>query len=203
MILCVTGPMAAGKNVAASILEKKGFVAVDADVLGHRAVKECTEQILCEFSDEAQKRGVSLLSSDGTLNRRVLGSIVFESREILARQEQIVYPVIRRLLAEFIRENAGKDIAVNATVLYKLPDMQNIIERILYIDAPLPLRFIRAMKRDKTGIIQIYRRFSSQKNLFAKYKNTNTDIKRVWNTGTRQSLERKIEKFLSDCRQGI
>ena len=203
MILCVTGPMAAGKNVAASILEKKGFVAIDADVLGHRAVKECTEQILCEFSDEAQKRGVSLLSSDGTLNRRVLGSIVFESRELLARQEQIVYPVIRRLLAEFIRENAGKDIAVNATVLYKLPDMQNIIERILYIDAPLPLRFIRAMKRDKTGIIQIYRRFSSQKNLFAKYKNTNTDIKRVWNTGTRQSLERKIEKFLSDCRQGI
>lgn len=203
MILCVTGPMAAGKNVAASILEKKGFVAVDADVLGHRAVKECTEQILCEFSDEAQKRGVSLLSSDGTLNRRVLGSIVFESRELLARQEQIVYPVIRRLLAEFIRENAGKDIAVNATVLYKLPDMQNIVERILYIDAPLPLRFIRAMKRDKTGIIQIYRRFSSQKNLFAKYKNTNTDIKRVWNTGTRQSLERKIEKFLSDCRQGI
>lgn len=203
MILCVTGPMAAGKNVAASILEKKGFVAVDADVLGHRAVKECTEQILCEFSDEAQKRGVSLLSSDGTLNRRVLGSIVFESRELLARQEQIVYPVIRRLLAEFIRENAGKDIAVNATVLYKLPDMQNIIERILYIDAPLPLRFIRAMKRDKTGIIQIYRRFSSQKNLFAKYKNTNTDIRRVWNTGTRQSLERKIEKFLSDCRQGI
>lgn len=203
MILCVTGPMAAGKNVAAAILEKKGFVAVDADVLGHRAVKECTEQILCEFSDEAQKRGVSLLSSDGTLNRRVLGSIVFESRELLARQEQIVYPVIRRLLAEFIRENAGKDIAVNATVLYKLPDMQNIIERILYIDAPLPLRFIRAMKRDKTGIIQIYRRFSSQKNLFAKYKNTNTDIRRVWNTGTRQSLERKIEKFLSDCRQGI
>lgn len=203
MILCVTGPMAAGKNVAASILEKKGFAAVDADVLGHRAVKECTEQILCEFSDEAQKRGVSLLSSDGTLNRRVLGSIVFESRKLLARQEQIVYPVIRRLLAEFIRENAGKDIAVNATVLYKLPDMQNIIERILYIDAPLPLRFIRAMKRDKTGIIQIYRRFSSQKNLFAKYKNTNTDIRRVWNTGTRQSLERKIEKFLSDCRQGI
>lgn len=203
MILCVTGPMAAGKNVAASILEKKGFVAIDADVLGHRAVKECTEQILCEFSDEAQKRGVSLLSSDGTLNRRVLGSIVFESRKLLARQEQIVYPVIRRLLAEFIRENAGKDIAVNATVLYKLPDMQNIIERILYIDAPLPLRFIRAMKRDKTGIIQIYRRFSSQKNLFAKYKNTNTDIRRVWNTGTRQSLERKIEKFLSDCRQGI
>ena len=203
MILCVTGPMAAGKNAAAAILEKKGFAAVDADVLGHRAVKECTEQILCEFSDEAQKRGVSLLSSDGTLNRRVLGSIVFESRELLARQEQIVYPVIRRLLAEFIRENAGKDIAVNATVLYKLPDMQNIIERILYIDAPLPLRFIRAMKRDKTGIIQIYRRFSSQKNLFAKYKNTNTDIRRVWNTGTRQSLERKIEKFLSDCRQGI
>lgn len=203
MILCVTGPMAAGKNAAAAILEKKGFAAIDADVLGHRAVKECTEQILCEFSDEAQKRGVSLLSSDGTLNRRVLGSIVFESRELLARQEQIVYPVIRRLLAEFIRENAGKDIAVNATVLYKLPDMQNIIERILYIDAPLPLRFIRAMKRDKTGIIQIYRRFSSQKNLFAKYKNTNTDIRRVWNTGTRQSLERKIEKFLSDCRQGI
>ena len=32
MIVCVTGPMAAGKNAACEILEELGFVSIDADI---------------------------------------------------------------------------------------------------------------------------------------------------------------------------
>ena len=39
MVLCVTGPMAAGKNAATSILESMGFASIDADLIGHDAVE--------------------------------------------------------------------------------------------------------------------------------------------------------------------
>ena len=53
MVLCVTGPMAAGKNATSSILEKMGFVSIDADLIGHDAVEICKEKILEEFSSLA------------------------------------------------------------------------------------------------------------------------------------------------------
>ena len=40
MILAVTGSMAAGKNYVSSLLEKRGFLAFDADKLVHKAIEE-------------------------------------------------------------------------------------------------------------------------------------------------------------------
>ena len=45
MILCVTGPMAAGKNAACSILEEKGFLSIDADLAGHTAAENAKKKI--------------------------------------------------------------------------------------------------------------------------------------------------------------
>ena len=46
LILAVTGSMAAGKNYVSSLLEKKGFLAIDADKCVHQAIEEAKNQIL-------------------------------------------------------------------------------------------------------------------------------------------------------------
>ena len=66
--------------------------------------------------------------------------------------------------------------------------------------AYLGVRFFRARSRDGMKAKQILERFHSQRNLFAKYKNANADIRKVWNTGTREQLEKKIAAFLAGCR---
>lgn len=200
MLLCVTGPMAAGKNEAADILARQhGFAAVDADELAHSAVEHSTDKIVQEFGALAAQKGTALLRADGSLDRRALGALIFPDDALVKRQEAIVYPEINRLFDEFIALHQGEDIAINATVLFKVPLMARM-DHVLYIDAPAILRFFRARSRDGMKAKQILERFHSQRNLFAKYKNANADIRKVWNTGTREQLEKKIAAFLAGCR---
>ena len=83
MIIGLTGPMASGKNLACSLLEKAGCVSVDADVLAHEAIEKAKNEILRTFEQEAKSNQISLLKEDGSINRRELAKIVFASRIIL------------------------------------------------------------------------------------------------------------------------
>ena len=170
-IVCLTGQMAAGKNFICSLLEKEGVVSLDLDKTAHTAISLCTPQILEAFGGEAERRGISLLNEDGSLNRRALGQIVFSSPALLAQQESIVYPKIIELTEQFIEENRGKSVILNATVLFKTPELLSKCEKIFFVKANFFKRLFRAKKRDGLPLRQILARFKSQKNLFAEYKN--------------------------------
>ncbi|MCR5217937.1 dephospho-CoA kinase [Treponema sp.] len=197
LILCLTGPMAAGKNAAADILEKKGFISVDADQLGHKALESVSDKVIERFSQEAEKEGIQLTDSQGRIIRRNLGALLFKDKKLLQEHEKIIFPQINDLIENFAKENQGKNIIINATVLYKT-DFIKKCRAILYIDCPLIKRLFRARKRDNMPFKQILQRFHSQKNLFAKYKKSNADIRRVRNTGTISDLEKKIDRFLTE-----
>lgn len=194
MVLCVTGPMAAGKNAASSILEAMGFISVDADLIGHDAVEICKEKILEEFSSLAEKNKIQLLNPDGTISRKNLGRLVFKDKRLVKKQEQIVFPYINSVLEKFIDENSEKNIAVNATVLYKVNAIKKI-EKILFIDSPVFTRFFRARKRDRMSALQILERFFSQRFLFRQYKKTGIEIFRIMNCGNVRALQKKIERL--------
>lgn len=194
-IICVTGPMAAGKNAAADILEEKGFLAIDADKTVHEAVERRHADILATFGEIAAKRGVCLETDKGLIDRRALGEIVFSDPELLKKQEALIHPAVDAILNEFIDAHPDRDILLNATVLYKTPVAQRC-NAIIFVDAPILLRLKRAKKRDFMSTKLILQRFSSQKDIFAKYKKLNTDIYRVWNIGTQKKLKDKLERVL-------
>ncbi|MCQ2613475.1 MAG: dephospho-CoA kinase [Treponemataceae bacterium] len=196
LILCVTGPMAAGKNVAAHILEELGFLSIDADVSVHQAVEDSHAEIIAAFGDIAENRGIKLENPDGTINRRAVGEIVFSDPALLAKQESIVHPAVARILNSFIDDNPGRNIVLNATVLYKTEQVLKRCDGVLFVDAPALTRMIRAKRRDNIPLAQIFRRFRSQRKIFAKYKKINSDIYRVWNIGTLGALQKKITSLL-------
>lgn len=199
MILCVTGPMAAGKNAASSILEKKGFACVDADLLVHQAVENAKEEILASFGSLADEKDLPLLTENGHINRRNLGALIFQSPELIKKQEDIVYPILNSLFEDFMEENKGRNLVINATVLYKVPLIKKV-DSVLFIDAPMLQRLFRAKKRDGMSLKLILQRFKAQRNLFAKYKKSVADTVRVGNTGSMKKLEWKIDKFLTERR---
>ena len=167
--------MAAGKNFISSRFESEGFVSIDLDKIAHTAISICSQQILSAFSSEAEKRGISLCNDDGSLNRRSLGQIVFSDEKLLARQEAIVYPKIIELVNSFIEEKQGKSVILNATVLFKTPELMKKCKKILFVQAGLLKRLVRAKKRDKMPLNQILARFKSQKNLLSEYKKAAKD----------------------------
>lgn len=201
MVLGLAGPMAAGKNLAAEILVQRGWVAVDADLLVHEVIEEKKAEIVAAFSAEAEAGGLSLLKADGTVDRRAIGQIIFGHPELVERQENIVYPGVNKRIDAFLEENrrAGRDCLLNATLLYKVPSI-HAVDALLYVDAPVCIRLLRARRRDGLSYARILSRFRSQRNLFSQYRKSAADIKRVWNIGSRARLERKLDAFLSSCR---
>lgn len=197
-IICVTGAMAAGKNVASELLAARGFACVDADALVHQVLAEpaVQAQVIAAFSAEAALRGITLTGADGKLQRRALGALLFADKALLSRHEAIIHPAVDALIAAFVASHPTQSVVLNATVLYKVPSMQ-LCSAILYIDAPLVQRFFRARRRDGMKRRQVLARFWQQRKLFAKYLRTGADIYRVKNTGNIKALEKKIDVFLA------
>lgn len=199
MILCVTGPMAAGKNAVCRILEERGFIALDADRQVHGAIEKAAPEIIKTFSNEAKAQNITLTDKNGRINRRELGRLLFTSKELLSKQESIVYPVIIEETKRFIQKQqelkSDADIILNATVLYKTPELLNLCKYIIYVDAPKITRIVRSLKRDRMPLRQILGRFASQKNLFSEYKKTGVPIIKITNAGSEKKLKSAIESL--------
>ena len=160
--------MASGKNYVCSQFEKKGWFSVDADILVHQAIEQSSQEILDTFNDIAHEKKINLLKEDGKINRRELGKILFSASELLEKQEKIVYPVITKMLQKIILEH--NKVILNATVLYKTPELLKMCEVIVYVQSNTIKRFFRARHRDLLSYKQILRRFKTQKNLLQEYK---------------------------------
>ena len=195
LILAVTGSMAAGKNYVSSLLEKRGFLAIDADKCVHQAIEEAKNQILEAFSQIAKEKNIQIQNSDGTINRKNLGIILFSDEKLLRKQESIVHPKVNEIFNRFIDENPEKNIVLNATVLYKTPVI-NKCDAIIFVKAPIITRFFRTKRRDNLPSKEIFKRFASQFKIFAKYKFLKTDIYSIWNIGKSNKLEKKLDKIL-------
>ena len=199
MILCVTGPMAAGKNAVCRILEERGFIALDADRQVHGAIEKAAPEIIKTFSKEAKAQNITLTDKNERINRRELGRLLFTSKDLLAKQERIVYPVIIEETKRFIQKQQEQkkeaDIILNATVLYKTPELLRLCKYIIYVDAPKITRIVRALKRDRMPLRQILSRFATQKGLFSEYKKTGVPIIKITNAGSEKKLKSAIKSL--------
>ena len=191
--------MAAGKNAVCRILEERGFIALDADRQVHGAIEKAAPEIIKTFSKEANAQNITLTDKNERINRRELGRLLFTSKDLLAKQERIVYPVIIEETKRFIQKQQEQkkeaDIILNATVLYKTPELLRLCKYIIYVDAPKITRIVRALKRDRMPLRQILSRFASQKKLFSEYKKTGVPIIKITNAGSEKKLKSAIKSL--------
>ena len=178
-VIAVTGPMAAGKNYICTKLKEEGWAAVDADLLVHDAIEEVKDKILQTFIPYAESQNIRLTKEDGSIDRKALGSLLFSFPELLAIQESIVYPIITRQIENFI--NGHDKTIINATVLYKTPELLALCEKIIFVTAPLLTRLRRARRRDHLPPRQILKRFHAQRNLLKEYQKSKIPIEIVLN----------------------
>lgn len=225
MVICVAGPIAAGKNFVCSILEERGFFCLDADQEIHKIIGDKQAEILSRFSQSAASRGINLRAADGSLDRRALGKLLFKDSALLAEQEKILYPeFVARVQAlidannnalqaqeaaqktKGVTDQNARGLVINAALLYKTPSLLRQCQKIIYVDAPLFVRAWRIRRRDRLPLLQIIRRIKSQKGLFNEYKRFAADygieMVRVWNWGSGAEFEMKMNKGFSDMKDG-
>ena len=177
--IAVTGPMAAGKNYICSQMEKEGWSTVDADLLVHDAIELVKDRILDTFIPYAEQQNLKLKKEDGSIDRRALGQLLFSFPDLLKVQESMVYPIITKWINDFIAEH-DKTI-INATVLYKTPDILARCSKVIFVTAPFWTRVRRARHRDHLPYRQIFRRFHAQRHLLQEYQKTGIEIEIIQN----------------------
>ena len=94
-IICLTGGIASGKSSTAKLLENLGAKIIDADKLGHRSYEKGT----LAYDKLIKAFGNKIISSNGEIDRKILGTIVFTDKKLLKKLTDIVWPSIR-LMAE-------------------------------------------------------------------------------------------------------
>jgi len=95
-IVGLTGGIGSGKSTVAAVFEEQGATVIDADAIVHELQAKgqpLVDEIAAEF-------GPQVLAPDGSLDRDVLGGIVFRDPEARQRLNRLVHPKVG---AEFAR----------------------------------------------------------------------------------------------------
>lgn len=111
----LTGGIASGKSTVAKMFQDKSAFLIDFDVLVRSVQKPgalAWEKIVENFGSE-------ILREDGTINREILGDIVFGDKEKLEKLNEIVHPLV---LEEWERQIADiKKKTPHAIIISDIP----------------------------------------------------------------------------------
>ncbi len=127
----LTGGIASGKTTVSRILEEKGAVVADADVLAHELMdgdQSLRAQVAAEFGDPAVV--------DGRIDRKHLGELVFSDPERLAALNRLVHPLVIERVERILEGWRAQDTAPFGVVQVPLlieAGMAEIFDKIVVI----------------------------------------------------------------------
>src|SRR5260370_19052223 len=107
-IIGITGNIACGKTAVGHMLLELGAERyIDTDAVVHKLYQ--SGQALAVKVVEAFGRGV--VASDGSIDRKTLGAIVFQDDESMRRLEAIVHPAVGQASADSLASGVRSGIA--------------------------------------------------------------------------------------------
>src|SRR3989344_3759015 len=152
MIIGITGPIGSGKTTVAKLFSRHWYNRIDADEIGHQIIKKnpiVYKKILQDF-------GNKILDKNKNIDRKKLGSIVFNDVTKLKKLDSIMHPMIINEIKNKIKKikmvcgNKTK-IIIDAPLLLET-EAKNLVDKIIVV------------KTDKKMILQrLNKKFSTEK----------------------------------------
>lgn len=193
LVIGLTGPSGAGKGVVAELFSKYGLPVINADDIYHQLLippSPCLDELVGRF-------GVSILTADGTLNRRALGSLVFSDPAALADLNAITHRYVmndvRRKMENLRRENVRAAV-FDAPQLFEA-GANHACSVVVSVLADKRLRLERIIRRDGIDVDTAWRRIEAQKS--DEFFRTHSDYV-IQNEGSPESLLPLVKKILTE-----
>ena len=147
MNIGITGGTGCGKTTLLRLLEQAGFLVLDCDAIYHELLKTDLTML---SQIEARFPGTV---TDGVLDRKKLGAIVFPDPQALADLNRITHKAIA---GEVLRRMAdAENVAIDAIALFE-SGLHHCCSLTVAVTAPTEARVRRLMARD--GIPESYAR---------------------------------------------
>lgn len=140
-VIGLTGSIAVGKSTVSNYLITHGYQVLDADVLSKEALyrgTSCYEKV---------KEIFGCINEDGTINRKMLGNIVFYDEQKKKMLEEMIHPYVIEQIKKGIKECQDDLIFLDVPLLYEVHwDVLCDKVIVVYVDEKTQLE--RLMKRN-------------------------------------------------------
>ncbi len=190
-IIGLTGAPGAGKSLAAEYLREQGAIILSGDDAGRKVVKDIPvilRRLVNAF-------GKSILKNDGSLDRKLLGRMVFSDLAAREKLNGIIHPHLLKTLKTWIEQRRSRSpkrlIVVDAALIFEW-GIANWFDYILVVTAGRDLRIKRMMGSGLTRK-EAADRISSQ--IPQRTKAALADYV-IENNGSKSILKKKVSEFL-------
>ena len=148
-VIGLTGGIGSGKSTVAEFLAELGASIIDADKIGHDVL---------ESDSETRKLVVSIfghqiVSPDGKIDRKKLGSLVFASQKALNQLNRIMHPRIYKIIKSQLvqHQKQGTEVVVIEAPLLIEANWATLVDEVWVTLAPQAIILNRL---EKTGLSQ-------------------------------------------------
>ena len=186
LVVGLTGGIGSGKSLAAQFFAELGALVIDADQLARDAIERGSDgfdQLIATFGDS--------ILTNGLVDRRALGELVFRDKDAKRKLEGIIHPIVRQ---EF--EEAVESLDKSQVLIYEIPLLfeTKAMERFDYIvtvESDLELRKERLLKKG-LRISEIESRIAAQA---SREERTSIADHVFENNGSEDELLRSVENL--------
>ncbi|GAA7307012.1 dephospho-CoA kinase [Helicobacter pylori] len=186
--IALTGGIGTGKSTTIKILESQGYHILDADKIAHQLLQEHRFKIAQHFGSEILEKDI--------LNRKKLGSIVFQNANELKWLEDFLHPLIRECMLEkaYELEKNHQAYFLDIPLFFEVGGKKCYpVSRVVLIYAPKALQIERLLERDKLKKAEILQRLACQMDIDQKRAMSDYIID---NSSGLKDLNKQVERFL-------
>ena len=148
MIIGITGGTGCGKTTALEVIRDLGGIVLDCDAIYHELLK--TDAALLNAIEDRFPGTVT----DGSLDRKKLGAIVFADESALLDLNRITHSAVKKKVLELLAAQP-RLAAIDAIALFE-SGLASLCDVTVAVTAPEEVRIARLMARD--GISEEYAR---------------------------------------------
>lgn len=189
MIIGLTGQTGAGKSTVCTFLRQMSFCIIDCD----KVAREVTEKGSVVLQKLAASFGSDIILPDGSLNRRLLASRAFSSKDKTELLNKITHPEILNAIKTKISASTYENIVLDAPTLFE-SGADKLCDRIIAVLCDENKRKDRIVARDNLSLEQAdVRLFAAKSNEFF----TERADAVIFNDGTLTELENNTKNALN------
>ena len=189
-VIGLTGGIGSGKSTVSRYLAELGAIIIDADKLGHEAYQPNAET----WRELVKTFGNEILAQDNTIDRKKLGTIVFNNPEKLKRLNTIVHPRMFEMAKKRIddcRRKGTRVVILDAPILFET-NWTPLVDEVWVVVSNEANVIKRAVARTGLPEDQIRSRIRSQMTNEERIKCAQVVIH---NDGTEGDLREKVKEL--------
>jgi dephospho-CoA kinase len=188
--IALTGGIACGKSTLGDMLRAKGWEVVDTDAIARRIL----EPGQAAYKNVVDAFGPNILQADKSIDRKVLGRLVFADPSLRAKLNEITHPVIRSAWQHEREERARthpiQSLAVMIPLLFEC-ELEKTFRSVWCVGASRSTQLQRLQARGLTPS-EAAQRIASQMSVPEKMARA---TQAFWNEGTLPVLQRQLDQL--------